>query len=41
MFSEIELVKKNMGAVMKFLKTNYNGRMDMGVASKVLKELLI
>ena len=41
MFSGIALEKKNMGAVMKFLKSEYNGRMDMGVASKVLKELLI
>lgn len=40
-FSGIALEKKNMGAVMKFLKSEYNGRMDMGVASKVLKELLI
>ena len=41
MFSGIALEKKNMGAVMKFLKSEYNGRMDMGVASKVLKELLV
>ena len=40
-FSGIALEKKNMGSVMKFLKSEYNGRMDMGVASKVLKELLI
>ena len=39
-FSGIALEKKNMGAVMKFLKSEYNGRMDMGVASKVLKDML-
>lgn len=40
-FSGIALEKKNMGVVMKFLKSEYNGRMDMKVASAVLKELLI
>lgn len=40
-FSGLALEKKNMGAIMKFLKSEYNGKMDMSVASKVLKELLI
>ena len=40
MFSGIALDKKNMGAIMKFLKSEYNGKMDMGAASKVLKNLL-
>lgn len=40
MFSNIALEKRNMGAIMKFLKSEYNGKMDMGAASKVLKDLL-
>lgn len=39
-FSGLTLEKKNMGAIMKFLKSEYNGKMDMGAASKVLKDLL-
>jgi len=39
-FSGLALDKKNMGAIMKFLKSEYNGKMDMGAASKVLKDLL-
>ena len=40
-FSGIALEKKNMGTVMKYLKSEYNCRMDMKVASAVLKELLV
>lgn len=36
----IELVKPNRGAIMKWLKTVYGGKMDMGVASKVVGEML-
>ena len=39
-FSGLNLEKKNMGAIMKFLKSEYNSKMDMGGASKVLKDLL-
>ena len=39
-FSGLALEKKNMGAIMKFLKSEYSGKMDMGAASKVLKDLL-
>ena len=41
MFSGVALEKKNMGAIMKFLKSEYTGRMDMKIASAVLKDLLV
>lgn len=38
--SNIELVKSNRGQIMKWLKSVYGGKMDMGIASKVVGEML-
>lgn len=38
--SGIEFIKSNRGVIMKWLKTNYGGKMDMGAASKVVGGML-
>lgn len=38
--SGLEFTKANRGAIMKWLKANYNGKMDIGVASKVVGGML-
>ena len=38
--SGIELVKSNRGQIMKWIKTVYGGKMDMGIASKVVGGML-
>ena len=38
--SGIEFIKSNRGVIMKWLKTNYGGKMDMGVASQVVGGML-
>lgn len=37
--SNIELVKPNQGSIMKWVKENYAGKIDMKVVSKVFKEM--
>ena len=39
--SGIELVKSNRGQIMKWIKTVYGGKMDMGIASKVVGGMLV
>lgn len=39
-FEEIEPIKNNRGRIMKILATNYKGKIDMSVASKMLGEIL-
>lgn len=39
--SNIELVKKNRGAVMKLVATNLKGKADMSVVNKVVGEMLV
>ena len=36
----IEPLKKNMGLIMKSVKTHYGSTIDMGIVSKVMKEIL-
>lgn len=38
--SGIEFIKSNRGVIMKWLKTNYGGKMDMGAANKVVGGML-
>ena len=38
--SGIEFIKSNRGVIMKWIKTNYGGKMDMGAASKVVGGML-
>ena len=38
--SGIEFIKSNRGVIMKWLKTNYGGKMDMSAASKVVGGML-
>jgi uncharacterized protein YqeY len=37
----IELVKSNRGQIMKWIKTVYGSKVDMGAASKVLNNILV
>jgi len=38
---EIELVKKNRGQIMKIVMPILKGRVDMGIANKVISEMLV
>ena len=37
----IEPLKKNMGLIMKSVKAHYGATIDMGIVSKVIKEILV
>jgi uncharacterized protein YqeY len=38
--SSLDLIIKDMGKIMRELKTNFGGRMDFGKASEIVKALL-